>query len=131
VGWCNNKIGPSAPPIRTPAGWLTLIHVVDRDDARPLRTWEKRWTKRYTVGLVLLDLQEPWKVVGMCPRPVMVPDERWPYEIDGFRGSVLFPTGMIAEDDGTVKVYYGASDTVMALATARIDDLLALCEPVG
>jgi len=130
VPWCNDKIGPTAPPIETPAGWLTLIHVVDRDDARPLKTWEKRWTKRYTVGLVLLDLDEPWKVVGMCPRPVMVPDARYPYEIDGFRGSVLFPTGMIAEDDGTVKVYYGASDTVMALATAKVEDLLALCEPV-
>jgi len=120
VGWCNDKIGPTAPPIETPGGWLALIHVVDRDDARPLRTWERRWTKRYTVGMVLLDLEEPWRVIGACPRPVMVPDERYPYEIDGFRGSVLFPTGMIAEDDGTVKVYYGASDTVVALATAPL-----------
>jgi beta-1,4-mannooligosaccharide/beta-1,4-mannosyl-N-acetylglucosamine phosphorylase len=130
VAWCNNKIGPTAPPIETPRGWLTLIHVVDRNDRRPLPTWEQRWTKRYTVGLVLLDLEEPWRLVGMCPRPVMVPDRRYPYEVEGFRGSVLFPTGMIAEDDGTVKVYYGASDTVVALATARIDDLLDLCEPL-
>jgi len=131
IGWCNDKIGPTAPPIETPAGWLALVHVVDRDDGRALKGWEPRWTKRYTVGLVLLDRDEPWRVIGMCPRPVMVPDERYPYETDGFRGSVLFPTGLIAEDDGTVKLYYGASDTVMALATARIDDLLALCEPVG
>jgi beta-1,4-mannooligosaccharide/beta-1,4-mannosyl-N-acetylglucosamine phosphorylase len=130
VPWCNNKIGPCASPIETPMGWLALIHVVDRDDARPLRTWERSWTKRYTVGLVLLDLDEPWRVIGMCPRPVMVPDERYLYEVDGFRGSVIFPTAMIAEDDGTVKVYYGAADTVVALATARIDDLVDLCEPL-
>lgn len=130
VAWCNNKIGPAAPPIETPKGWLTLIHAVDVDDSRPLETWETRWTKRYTVGLVLLALDDPARVIGMCPHPVMVPDARYPYETDGFRGSVLFPTGMVAEDDSAVKVYYGASDTVMALATAKLDDLLALCKPV-
>lgn len=127
LGWCNDKIGPTAPPIETDRGWLTLLHVVDRDDARPLGGWEARdWTKRYTVALALLDRDDPARVVGLCDRPVMVPDERYPYEIDGFRGSVLFPTGLLAEDDGTVRLYYGASDTVMALATARLDDLLAL-----
>lgn len=130
VPFCNSKIGPAAPPIKTEKGWLTLFHAVDKSSDRVLAGWEGNWKKRYTVGLMLLDLADPARVIGMCPEPVMAPDAQYPYEVDGFRGSVLFPTGMILEDDGEVKIYYGASDTVMALATAQVDDLLALCEPV-
>ena len=45
----------------------------------------------------------------------------------GFRTNVIFPTGAILEEDGTVKIYYGASDTVIALATANVNDLIQLC----
>ena len=129
VPWCRGKIGPGVPPIRTDAGYLALIHVVDDDPARVLPSWEpkKPWTKRYTVGAMLLDLDEPWRVIGLSREPVMEPDA--PYEAEGFRGGVIFPGGMVDEGDGTVKVYYGAADTVECLATARIDDLLAACEP--
>jgi len=52
-----------------------------------------------------------------------------PREVEGgFRSQVIFPCGTILEDDGEVKLYYGAADTVICLATARLDDLLALCE---
>ena len=51
-----------------------------------------------------------------------------PFETDeGFRQNVIFPGGMILEDDETVKIYYGASDTVECLATASLSDLIALC----
>jgi beta-1,4-mannooligosaccharide/beta-1,4-mannosyl-N-acetylglucosamine phosphorylase len=49
------------------------------------------------------------------------------YELEGFRGHFLFPGGMILEADGEVKIYYGAADTVECLATAHVDDLIALC----
>ncbi|NLF39672.1 glycosidase, partial [bacterium] len=75
-----------------------------------------------------LDLEQPWNIVGMCPEPLMAPET--PYEREGYRGSVLFPGGMILEPDGEVKIYYGAADTVECLATAHVDDLLALCTPV-
>lgn len=52
---------------------------------------------------------------------------RYPYENEGYRPKVIFPTGLIDMGDGTCRIYYGASDTVMAMATARIDDLIALC----
>ena len=129
VPYCNNKIGPAAPPVRTRRGWLALFHSVYKDDSRPLGGWEKApWTKCYSAGLLLLDLQQPWKVLGMSRQPVLSPRE--PYELEGFRGSAIFPGGMILEDDGQVKIYYGAADTVEALATADLDDLLDLCEPV-
>ncbi len=130
VPWCNNKIGPAAPPIRTDRGWLALIHVVDKQPGRVLNSWGKTpWTLRYTMGLMLLDLKEPWRVIGMAKEPVMIPETD--YELNGYRGSVIFPGGMILEPNGEVKIYYGAADTVEALATVHIDDLLSYCKPLS
>ncbi len=129
VPFANDKIGPGAPPVRTPKGWLAVFHAVDLDPSRGKNGWEPRWQKRYTAGLMLLDLEEPWRVIGLCREPLLAPEA--PYERDGFRNDVIFPGGMILEDSGEVKIYYGAADTVEALATADLDDLLALCEPVN
>jgi len=60
----------------------------------------------------------------------MVPEAAYPYEAEGYRDYVQFPGGMIIEDDGSVKIYYGAADTIEALATVHVDDLLGMCEPV-
>jgi beta-1,4-mannooligosaccharide/beta-1,4-mannosyl-N-acetylglucosamine phosphorylase len=125
VAFANDKIGPGAPPVRTNEGWLTLFHAVDLDRTRGKRGWEPQWQKRYTIGLMLLDLENPAKIVGMSDAPLMVPEVD--YETDGFRNDVLFPGGMILEETGEVKIYYGAADTVECLATAHVDDLLALC----
>lgn len=127
--WCNDKIGPGAPPVKTPRGWLTTLHIVDIDPSRKWG-WSGVWAKQYVIGLMLLDLEEPHKVIGLCREPVLVPEEAYAYEMEGYRDHVLFPGGMILEDDGEVKIYYGAADTVECLATAHVDDLLALCEPV-
>ncbi len=128
--WVNNKIGPGTPPILTDRGWLTMIHTVDVDDARPGGGWSGDWIKRYTAALVLLDRHDPYKVIGISHAPVLVPDEAYPWETSGgYRDGTVFPGAMILEDDGEVKIYYGCSDTVQCLATAQIDDLLALCKP--
>ena len=125
VPFSNRKIGPAAPPVRTERGWLTLFHAVDYDEARGKNGWEETWKKRYTIGLMLLDLEDPARRIGLCPDPIMVPEA--PYETDeGFRTHVLFPGGMVLEESGEVKIYYGAADTVECLATAHVDDLLSL-----
>lgn len=129
VAWVNNKIGPAAPPIKTPKGWLAFFHGVDIQKERTWG-WDRNWNKRYSAGLVLLDLKDPAKVIGMCREPVLVPEAEYDYEAVGYRDYVIFPGGMVPEADGTVKIYYGAADTVEALAEAKISDLLALCEPV-
>ncbi len=126
VPFANDKIGPAAPPIKTEKGWLTTFHAVDIDKERGKNGWEGSWKKRYTAGIMLLDLNDPSKVIGMYKQPLIAPE--LPYETDeGFRQCVIFPGGMVAEDDGTVKIYYGASDTVECVATANIDELVALC----
>ena len=124
VPYATGKIGPGAPPVRTPRGWLTTIHAVAYSD-RDLRTWEKQWRKEYFAGLMLLDLEDPSKILGIAPEPLIAVQED--YELDGFRGSVIFPGGMILEDSGEVKIYYGAADTVECLATAHVDDLVDFC----
>ena len=130
VPFCNCKIGPGAPPVRTDAGWLTVFHAVFKDPSRELPAWHPGWHKVYTTGVMLLDLDDPAEVIGLCPRPIIEPEESYAYEVDGYRGHVVFPCGLIVEDDGEAKIYYGAADTVVALATARVEDLIAACEPV-
>lgn len=127
VAYANDKIGPAAPPIKTEKGWLTTFHSVDKDTSRGKNGWEDEWQKRYKAGIMLLDLNEPWRVIGKCDDPILSPTEE--YERNGFRNDVIFPGGMIAEDDGTVKIYYGAADTVVCLATAQLSELLDLCKP--
>src|SRR5207253_2153419 len=70
----NDKIGPAAPPIETKKGWLATVHCVDRDPTRGKRGWEDTWEKRYTAGLMLLDLHQPWKVIGLSAEPLLSPE---------------------------------------------------------
>lgn len=124
--YTNDKVGPGAPPIKTDKGWLVFTHGVDLDPERGKNGWEDAWKKRYCAGVILLDLEDPHKVLGICRDPLLAPEADYEAK-DGFRTNVIFPTGAILEDDGTVKIYYGASDTVIALATANVNDLIELC----
>ncbi len=125
VPFANDKVGPAAPPIKTKYGWLTTFHAVDIDQTRGKNGWEDFWKKRYMAGIMLLDLDDPAKVIGMSKEPLIAPETD--YERDGFRNDVIFPGGMILEDSGEVKIYYGAADTVECLATAHVDELVKLC----
>ena len=127
VPFANDKIGPAAPPVKTKYGWLTLFHAVDKEtEGRGQTEWDLYWNKRYTAGVMLLDLDDPSKVIGMSKEPLIVPD--MPYESDyGFRQNVIFPGGMIVEDDGSVKIYYGAADSVECIAFSTVEELVALC----
>lgn len=128
VPFANNKIGPAAPPVKTEKGWLTTFHAVDVErEGRGQTSWERLWNKRYTAGIMLLDLQDPSKVIGMSKEPLIAPELSFETD-EGFRQNVIFPGGMILEDDGQVKIYYGASDTVECVATADVNDLIAMCD---
>lgn len=125
VPFCNTKIGPAAPPIKTSKGWLTTFHAVKEVDKKK-NGWEPFWAKEYYAGIMLLDLNEPYKVIGMYDKPLLAPETL--YETaNGFRNNVIFPGGMILEDNGEVKIYYGAADAVECLATANVDELVKLC----
>lgn len=126
VPFSNQKIGAGPPPVRTAKGWLTVFHASDFDASRGRDGYEQTWKKRYSAGVMLLDLGNPRKVIGMSKKPLLAPEA--PYETaGGYRNKVVFPTGIILEDNGEVKIYYGAADTCICLATARIDDLISIC----
>lgn len=135
IPFANSKMGPGAPPVRTDKGWLTTFHAVERDDTRGKNGWENQWPKIYRAGLMLTDLEDPSRILGMCKDPLLSPQswyetgERGPQGefSEGFRNHVIFPGGMILEDSGEVKIYYGAADTVECLATADVADLVNAC----
>lgn len=73
-------------------------------------------------GIMLLDEKNPSRVVEMSKVPLIAPEARWEAR-EGFRTNVIFPGGMIRKEDGEVKIYYGASDTVECPATANVEEL--------
>lgn len=113
--WENKKIGPAAPPIKTEAGWLTVYHGV----------FPHSNGVNYGGGVMLLDLEKPWKVIGRCKDPILYVREL--YEMVGQVPNVVFPGSVVPEEDGTVKIYYGGADYVQCMATARMDDLIEAC----
>jgi beta-1,4-mannooligosaccharide/beta-1,4-mannosyl-N-acetylglucosamine phosphorylase len=126
VPYANEKLGAGSPPVRTEWGWLSIFHAVDTDLSRGKNGWEDEWQKRYTAGVMLQDLNDPRKLVAYSKEPLIAPEAS--YEIEGgFRNNVIFPTGLILEDSGEVKIYYGAADTVQCLATTQLADLVEFC----
>ncbi len=117
LGWGEKKIGPGAVPIKTEAGWLCIIHGVRRQCTDEV----------YSLGVMLLDLEDPTKLIGYSARAILAPE--MPYELLGQSMNVVFTNGAVAEDDGTVKIYYGGADQVICLAIANINDLIESCKP--
>jgi predicted GH43/DUF377 family glycosyl hydrolase len=116
VRWAWTKLGPGAVPIRTEHGWLTIFHGVRTQCAQHYV---------YQLGVCLLALDDPSRVVGRCEEAILEPEE--PYELVGQTPSVVFTSGAVLEDDGELKVYYGGADTVQCLATTTIERMLAAC----
>jgi len=113
--WAGNKIGPT-PPIHTPEGWLVIIHGVSLSCAG----------HRYSIGALLLDLENPEKIIGLTKRAILAPYA--PYEFNGVVPNVVFPCGAIADlDQDEIRVYYGCADTYVGLATGSIKELIAAC----
>jgi predicted GH43/DUF377 family glycosyl hydrolase len=79
----------------------------------------------YRLGVALHDLRNPAKVIGVGDSWILQPQDPW--EITGYVHNVVFTCGAVPETDGTVKIYWGAADTVMCVGEANVADLVALC----
>jgi predicted GH43/DUF377 family glycosyl hydrolase len=111
--WDARKIGLSTPPIETAEGWLILYHGVRTTASGCL----------YRVGLALLDLENPAQVIYRSSEWIFSPLET--YEHMGDVQEVVFPTGAVLDADGdSLRVYYGAADSCIGLATASVRELL-------
>jgi predicted GH43/DUF377 family glycosyl hydrolase len=115
--WDANKIGLSPPPIETEKGWLVIYHGVRQNAAGCI----------YRLGLALFDLHEPERCLKRGDEWVFGPKE--PYERFGDVDKVVFPCGCIIAPDGdTIRLYYGAADTSVALAVGSVRALLEWLE---
>jgi predicted GH43/DUF377 family glycosyl hydrolase len=108
--WDSKRIGGGAAPFRVPEGWLELYHGVDDAD-------------RYCLGAVLLDGTHPERVLARSPQPFLEPEA--PFEREGLLGNVVFTCGAVPLDDGRMRVYYGAADSVTGAADLDVKALLA------
>jgi len=118
--WDSARIGMGPPPMETPEGWLVLYHGVRQTVAGAL----------YRVGLVLLDLEQPNRVVRRSSEWVMSPSES--YELSGDVPGVVFPCGIVHDaDSDELRVYYGAADTCVGLVTASLSDVLTYLRECG
>jgi predicted GH43/DUF377 family glycosyl hydrolase len=118
--WDANKVGLSPPLIETARGWLMIYHGVRQTAAGCL----------YRLGLALFALDHPEQCLLRGDSWVFGPDER--YEREGDVGNVVFPCGYtVGEDGDTLRMYYGAADSSVALATASIGALLEWLDAHG
>ncbi|MEM1797717.1 MAG: hypothetical protein QXX87_00685 [Candidatus Jordarchaeales archaeon] len=106
--WDSKKVGIGPPPIRIKEGWLLFYHGVSEEGV-------------YRVGVLLLDPENPLKVLARSEEPLMEPEE-W-YERWGQVPNVVFPCGAVLIDD-TIYIYYGGADTVVGVATISVRDVL-------
>ncbi len=106
--WEVLQLGNCGPPIETDAGWLVLTHGVG-----PMRT--------YCIGAILLDLDDPTRILGQLPEPLLSPaaDER-----DGYVPNVVYSCGALVHAD-TLVLPYGICDGAIGIATVPLPDLLA------
>ncbi len=123
--WDSEKIGAGAPPIKTELGWLFIYHGVDRRG--PLRRQIKTkagtvdYERTYRLGVMLIDKDDPEKILYRSKGWILEPKES--YEKEGMVPNVVFTCGAVVLKD-TLFVYYGGADTVVALATCKLPELL-------
>jgi len=118
--WDSARIGIGPPPLETAEGWLLIYHGVRQTVAGAL----------YRVGLALLDLDDPTKVVRRCSEWVLGPAER--YELMGDVPGVVFPCGVVHDPDtDDLRLYYGAADTCVAMATATLTEVVEYVRVCG
>jgi predicted GH43/DUF377 family glycosyl hydrolase len=106
--WEYVQVGNCGSPLETEAGWLVLTHGVG-----PMR--------KYSIGAVLLDLEDPTRVIGRLREPLISPTEN---ERAGYVPNVVYSCGA-AIHAGRLVIPYSMSDYVTAFATVRLDELLA------
>ncbi|MFA7301460.1 MAG: hypothetical protein WC069_04065 [Candidatus Shapirobacteria bacterium] len=102
--WDRRIRGAGAPPLKTDYGWLLFYHAMD-----------------YKVGVMLLDLDDPTKIIYRSKAPVLESSE--PYENSGFKPGIIYVSGAVIQD-GRLYVYYGSSDSYVCVASANLDEFL-------
>ncbi|MGB3586115.1 MAG: hypothetical protein WBA23_06225, partial [Tunicatimonas sp.] len=107
----SSHIGGGCVPIETPEGWLMIYHGVEK----------QHYGNIYHAAAALLDLDDPTKIIKQFNVPLISPNQE--YEQVGYVNNVVFPTGTAQQDD-TLYIYYGASDSHIAVASCSFSELI-------
>jgi len=108
--WDSVIRGAGAPPIKTESGWLLFYHAIGLGEPY-----------KYRVGALLLDLEDPTRVIRCSAAPVLEPDAD--YENSGFKPGIVYLSGAVVKD-GRLLVYYGASDNYVCIASCVLEEFL-------
>ncbi len=116
--WENYKIGLAGPPIEFENGWALIYHGVSKEE----KEIDGRGKyKKYSLGIMLLDKEDPSKVIYRQNEPILEPELKWELE-EGCVPNVVFSCGQVIIDD-ELFVYYGGADTEIGLATCKISEI--------
>ena len=120
--WESSKIGGGAPPVLTPLGWLVIYHGVG---TVPPATSDRVPRPPYAAGVMILDRDDPRKVLYRSSEPILEPgtDE----ELEGIVDNVVFPTAVDLREGGRLDVYYGMADARIGVARLQIPATLSDC----
>jgi len=111
--WDSHRVGLACQPIESREGWLLFYHGMSNTPEGAI----------YRVGIALLDLQSPWRVLRRSEDWLLEPCEL--YERVGDIGGVVFPTGAtVDKKSNKINLYYGTADRSVAVATANFDDIV-------
>jgi len=116
--WETGRIGGGCPPVLTDEGWLAVYHGNER---------AAEGVGMYCAGALLLDREDPRRVLRRTTDPIMVPEAD--FEREGFVPNVVFPTGIVDRGD-TIQAFYGAADACVGVVEWRKSDVLAAMQPV-
>lgn len=108
--WDSLVRGVGPPPIKTQYGWLILYHAMNKYNP-----------SQYLLGAMLLDLNEPTKVLHRSVQPILVPEEL--YENQGFKTGVIYASGAVIKD-GNLIIYYGGADSYVCVAFVNFNEFL-------
>jgi len=111
-----DHIEVGAPPVKTKDGWLLLYSYIRN-------YFSKMKARVFGVEAVLLDLENPFKIIGKIEAPLLIPQEY--YETTGLVPDVVFPSGALVRRN-QLYLYYGASDTTCCVASIKLSALLGL-----
>ncbi|HSQ98187.1 MAG TPA: hypothetical protein VLL98_05760 [Rickettsiales bacterium] len=108
----NDHLEVGAQPIKTEKGWLIIYAYIKNYFSA---------NKIFSIEAILLDLENPFKVIGRTKEPLIVPEKD--YEISGNISNIVFPSGALISGENLI-VYYGATDTISCVASCKLDELL-------
>jgi len=113
--WDSDRIGPGATPMEIEQGWLLIYYGVKGTSAGPI----------FRLGTVILEKDDPTKVVGRANIPILSPRKQ--YERIGDVPNIVYSNGAVLTEDGTLNIFYGAANSCICIGTTTVDEIVANC----